>query len=204
MADHIFYYNDEEFVLPSGNEEEIIFSPGRCGTHVLKEVVNVQNFCHHDGQFVTSPNLNKTIDSKKIFVIIRRNFFKFTISHFARNTVGKVMLTWASNFNENKKIIDQINSLTITENDFLHELNTISTFLDIILGFNFLWKKEISLCYFEDLSSHFDKVKIMKNPYDTKDIVDNYDQAIDLGNKYQPIYDSLLQQVNLIFKLAQL
>jgi hypothetical protein len=94
--------------------------------------------------------------------------------------------------------------LTITVEEFEQEFNTVATFLDILIGCKLVWQKDISFYYLEDLSSHFNNLKIFKNPYTDTDIVKNYIEAVELGKEYQEWYDYLIKQTNSLFKSDQI
>ena len=93
--------------------------------------------------------------------------------------------------------------MDITEDEFVDRINSIAAFLDILLALHFLWKKEISLSYYEDLENYYDKIRVLKNPYTPKDLVKNYKDAVEFGVTYQVIYDQLFGLTNSVLKLAQ-
>jgi len=205
VADQIIFYNNQSFSLPSTKKHELIFSPGRCGTHVLREVINVRNFYHHHDSrhldhLVSSNTFTKLTETARLFAILRKNFFKFTISRFAISALGSVMLSQADTIEQNKKIIKQPTPGKISADVFENEFNVVATFLDNLIGLKLLWQKDIVLYYLEDLSSHFNNIKSLKNPYEAQDIVKNYNEAVEFGNKYQSWYNCLLERANLIFE----
>jgi hypothetical protein len=204
VADDIFFYDDRTFVLPSKQINKLIFSPGRCGTHVLKEITGVTDHFHHE-HGISKAAITKLTNTSKLFAILRKNFFKFVISMFAIKTTGKTMLSRSiSEFEKNKQIVKESSPLTITVEEFEQEFNTVATFLDILIGCKLVWQKDISFYYLEDLSSHFNNLKIFKNPYTDTDIVKNYIEAVELGKEYQEWYDYLIKQTNSLFKSDQI
>lgn len=200
VADDILFYDNYTFCLPSKQLNQLVFSTGRCGTHVLKEIIGVTDHYHHDQGII--PEL---INASKLFVILRKNFFNFVISRFAVKTVGKLMLSHSiDHFEKNKQIVKQSSPLDITVEEFEQEFNNVATFLDIVIGCKLVWQKDISLYYLENLASHFDNLKILKNPYVDTDIVKNHTEAVELGKEYQEWYNLLIGQTNSLFKLAQI
>jgi len=200
ITDDILFYDNRTFFLPSEQINQIVFSPGRCGTHVLKEIIGVTDHYHHEQWLV-----NEVINASRLFVILRKNFFKFVMSKFAIKATGKIMLSQSiDDFEKNKQIVEQSSPLTITVEEFDQEFNTVATFLDIVIGCKLVWQKDISLYYLENLSLHFDNLKILKNPYVDTDIVKNYTEAVELGKEYQEWYDLLIRQTNSLVKLAQI
>lgn len=199
VADQIMFYNNLPFTLNSNQQGEMIFSPGRCGSHVLQEIINVKDIYHHD-QSLTTEGFDILVNSNKLFSILRKNFFKTVISRFGITTLGQVMLSNKNNIEQNKNVVKQCTPVNIGEETFIAEFNTIATFLDQLLGFKILWNKDISLFYLEELSPHFNKLKILKNPYEASDIISNYEQALEFGEKYQKLYNLLLKIANLNIK----
>jgi len=193
VADDVFFYDNQPFVLPSAQINQLIFSPGRCGTHVLKEIVGVTEHQHHDHDQKNWEDLIlKLVNTSKLFAILRKNFLKFVISRFAIKTTGKVMLSQSiDEFEKNKQIVEQSSPLTITVEEFEQEFNTVATFLDILIGCKLVWQKDVAFYYLEDLLSHFNDLKILKNPYTDTDIVKNYTEAVELGTEYQEWYSIL-------------
>ena len=204
VADDVFFYGDRTFVLPSKQINRLVFSPGRCGTHVLKEITGVTDHCHND-QGPCTDLITKLSATAKLFAILRKNFFKFVISRMAVKTTGKTMLSRSiSELEKNKQIVKELSPITITVEDFEQQFHSVAAFLDILIACKLVWQKDISFYYLEDLSWHFNNLKIFKNPYTDTDIVENYIQAVELGNEYQEWYDLLIKQTNSHFKSAQI
>lgn len=203
IADEVIFYKHEPFLLPSTANGNIVFSPGRCGTHVLMEIANVPKYYHHNNNLLLGNRFNELVDSANLYSILRRDLFKFTVSKSVMIGMNRAMLTTVENLEQNKKIINEYNPIDVPEEMFINEIIGVANFLDILIGLQILWQKQISFCYLEDLSHHFSNLKILKNPYRTEDIVKNYVEAVNFGIKYQPLYDQLLKQANSIFKLAQ-
>ena len=139
----------------------------------------------------------------QIYSILRRDFFNFAVSQFTIKATGKTIITRADNLEENQKVIKQFDPVEITEDEFVERIESVAAFLDILLALHFIWGKNISYSYYEDLAEHYSKIKVLKNPYTPNDIVKNYNEALILGRQYQIIYDQLLGLANLIFELAQ-
>lgn len=199
VADDIFFYEDRVFLLPSRQIDKLVFSPGRCGTHVLKEITGVTDHCHHS-EGINKDLIAKLSNASTLFVILRKNFLKFIVSRFGAKTLGITMLSLNSKtFESNKQIVKDSAPLIITAEYFMKEFNTVATFLDILIGCKFLWQKDINFCYLEDLSHYFYNLKISKNPYTDTDIIQNYNQAVQLSKDYQEWYDLLLAKTNFLF-----
>ena len=203
VADEVLYYNHITIPSIGSPTDPIIFTPGRCGTHVLREVAQISEFVHHNGNLISDPRFAKITNSSKIFSILRRNFFNFTLSQYATKVIGQTLITTSENLEKNKQIVDRFSPVDITEDEFVDRINSIAAFLDILLALHFLWKKEISLSYYEDLENYYDKIRVLKNPYTPKDLVKNYKDAVEFGVTYQVIYDQLFGLTNSVLKLAQ-
>jgi hypothetical protein len=180
-------------------EPAIVFTPGRSGTHVLKDVTGVQHHLHHHNNLLTGNNFLKIINSKRVLSVLRKRFVDQVISDAISNRYG-IMLTTNDNVKKNQQYISTWKPFAVSELDYKHSLEKICHYADLLLGIRMFYHKQIEFSLFEDLRHHFDKTNHVKNPYRSQDIISNYSQAVEQCNQeYQLIYDQLINKLQCSF-----
>lgn len=194
IADQIIHF---DFVkLPSQETDcEIVFTPGRCGTHVIMDITGIKNFLHHNNDLITQPNFQTLVNAKKIVGILRRNFIDQAMSDFIAKCHG-VVLTTSINLAKTKKNIAQWNKNEFTYQDAIHSFEKIVSFADLLLGLEIVYNKKIEFSLLEDHRAHFLKIAHLKNPYHYPDLISNFDEAVNIcSGVFQPIYDKIIEKI---------
>jgi hypothetical protein len=180
-------------------EPAIVFTPGRSGTHVLKDVTGAHSYLHHDGDLLTGNNFLKVVNAKRVFSVLRKRFADQVFSDAISNRYG-VMVTTNNNVKKNQQYISTWEPFALSELNYKHSLEKICSYADLLLGIRMFYHKQIEFSLLEDLREHFDKIDHVKNPYRAQDIISNYSQAVEQCNQeYQPIYDQLINKLQCSF-----
>lgn len=180
---------------------KIVFTPGRCGTHILKDIAGVDKHLHHDQNVLQDPErLGLLVNSKKILAVLRRQLIDQVVSDAIGQRYG-MMVTDSNNYQKNQTSVYGWNTIEITEQDIRSTFKKIINYADILMGFHLFYNKKIQFSIMEDISKiHGGKIKHKKNPYHHSEMVDNYDQIVDRCEKrYQPIYDKIISRLSSMF-----
>lgn len=177
--------------------QPLVFTPGRCGTHVLLDITKSTSFIHHGGQLIDSPQRwQKLLRASKIFSILRRSFIDQVCSDAIASRYGPV-LTTESTLSLVQSSVQQWKCFRVTDEDIRSSLNKIRTYADVLLGLDVCFRKTIEFSFLEDLSHHYDKIQHRKNPYTHQNLIVNYDELeIKCLQIYQMMYDEITQRVS--------
>lgn len=180
-------------------EPDIVFTPGRSGTHALRDITGVSNFLHHHDDLLISDQFSTLVNAKKILGILRKNFIDQVVSDAIGLRYG-VMLTTKDNFENNQQQASAWHPITLSESDYEHTLNKICNYADLILGLKIFYNKKIEFSLLEELHAHFGKISHVKNPYSADQIISNYQEAVDIcQQEYQPIYNKIIAILQRMF-----
>jgi hypothetical protein len=180
-------------------EPAIVFTPGRSGTHVLRDITGIQNHLHHNNNFLKSTKFLKVVNSKRVLSVLRRQFVDQVVSDAIGKRYG-IILTTDRTINYNQQYVSTWEPFALFESDYNYSLEKICSYVDLLLGIKMFYHKQIEFSLLEDLHDHFDKIDHIKNPYQSQDIISNYSAAIDQCNqKYQPIYNLLIDKLQCSF-----
>lgn len=199
VADETVFLN-EISLMGTTTQPEIVFTPGRCGTHVVKQITKVKVFMHHNDQLLEdTERFQRLVDSKLIISVLRRKFVDFVAS----KVIGEnnfFMLTKKTDLDKNKKIVEQWKPLEITHDDIHRVFKDLISYTDLLIGLNLFYHKKIKFSCLESLDHWFDNIEYLKNPYTHKDLIANYDQVVDICTRiYQPVYDEILDKIQTQF-----
>ena len=192
LSDDLIFWNKPN--LPSiQTAPPVIFTTGRSGTHVLREVLNVENY-HHD-----SNRFQQLIDAEFIGAVARKSFLKYLLStEIARQ--HQLLLTTNDSLQTNQQLVKHWKSIHIGKDACDQLLTTFVNYVDLLLGLFYFYNKSVKFSFFEDLSDHYDSIKIIKNPYHAPDLCANYNAVAELcETTYQPIYENILKKLQLLF-----
>jgi hypothetical protein len=200
-ADQIIHIKESTNLLQGTSGTPIVFTPGRCGTHVLMDILKLPTFLHHTSSLLGTELFTNLINAKEIFSVLRKSF----INQVASDTIGnKIAFVLSTNINISQNVeIFKNKNLTITDQEINDSFDKLTSYADILIGLKILWNKKINFCYFEDLSSYFNSISFLKNPYDAKKIITNYNEIEDLILKnYQPAYQKMVNRIDQLFGLS--
>jgi len=182
--------------IASINKENIIFSPGRVGTHVLKDITGISKHVHHCDNFINSDRFNQVLLSKTIFSVYRKNFIDYVSSMEIANYLGTVMLTTKDNYQQNLDIVKSADPFELSIVTANNHLDSVLNFVDLLLLFKVQFSKQIIFTNLEQLVGSGKIKNVIKNPYVANKIITNYDYAKEsFVTTYQPIYDSAISQI---------
>jgi len=198
-ADHVIYYQTE-IKFESTSNKPIVFTPGRCGTHVLKSVTGIDKFMHHDHDVLFNSTFSELTSASTIFVVLRENYLKQCLGDSLMNYIGYAMISTVENWENNKAAAESIQPFVVAESEFVDSFDKLVNFLDVLYALKHFWQKEIAFTVFEFLKDHFDRIKTLKNPYSYEKIVANYDEVVAVNQtRYQPYYETLLAKLKADF-----
>jgi hypothetical protein len=173
-------------------EPAIVFTPGRSGTHVLRDITGVTNCLHNIDDLLMQDQFSTVVNAKKILGILRKRFIDQVVSGAVAERYG-IMLTTRNNFNENQARVSGWREITLSDSDYKNTLSSICNYADFLLGLKIFYNKKIEFSFLEDLHAHFDKISHVKNPYSAQQIISNYQKAVDTCQQdYQPIYNQII------------
>lgn len=192
----------DEWNIPK-DQEPVIFTPGRSGSHVLKGVVGIEPYFHHNDDLFNNENWATLSGSTQIYSILRRNFLSQVLSHHMTNLLGFRMRTLDFNLIENQTLIEKLQPAVI-ESDTLDEtLNFLISFVDYLLFVKMFVNPNIKFTFYEDLHPYYNKIPHKKNPYQAQDYASNIDAVKSIIKvQYDPIYQQALGQINRVVGLA--
>jgi hypothetical protein len=196
---------DSIVVEPPGNANlgDVIFTPSRSGSHVLKGVTRIDTYFHHDNDLLTNQNWQTVIHANQIYTVMRRDFLGQVLSHHMTNLIGFRMRTLDFNLEENQKIISNIQPGPMTADTLEETLNFLISFVDYLLFIKLFVNQNIKFTCYEDLHPHYHKIPHKKNPYQARDYVTNIEEIEPvIKKKYNPIYQHALGQIGRVVGLA--
>lgn len=192
IADQLIKWHDFAPIDIKNDQGHIIFTPGRSGTHILKSLLDV-NFLHHD-HLSKSLNFSKLMPYQYISSILRKCFHDYALS----DTIGEIygfVITTNDNLSDIQNTIESWQPIIFDESHARRCWEKMTTFLDILLGLKIVYNKKINFYLMEDLKPYYHQIPILKNPYDKKKLILNYDESLEICEKYQPQYDNLITKI---------
>jgi len=192
----------DELTVPK-NQEPVIFTPGRSGSHVLKGVTGIEPYFHHDSDLFNNKNWVTLSASKEIYSILRRSFLSQVLSHHMTDLLGFRMRTLDFNLTENQTLIKNLEAAAITPNTLTETLNFLISFVDYLLFVKMFVNPNVKFTCYEDLHPYYDKIPHKKNPYHARDYASNINVVEPIINiQYNPIYQHALGQIGRVVGLA--
>lgn len=183
---------DTVTIETSSDDGPIIFTPGRCGTHVVKDITGVEKFLHHDLDTIHKDVWKQISQSKKIVSVMRRHFVKQVFSDAIASRYG-IMITRSQDLKKSQETVDSWHMFEITNTDIIRSLKKLVTFADRLLGLHLFYNKPIEFSTLENLKDHYDQIDVKKNPYRYQDLISNYQWVVDTCDaRYQPFYDGIV------------
>lgn len=197
-ADQVVF--QQPLVLPClQTGPDIIFTPGRAGTHVLGGITGIHNFLHCDDDLLISNKFTKLINAKKIISLLRKRFIGQVCSDAIARTYG-TMVSTRQNINENCQITAKWKPIKLSTTDYQSTLEKICNHVDVLLGVKIVYNKHVEFSLLEDLQEHFDNLVFVKNPYRHQEIISNYSEATAVcEQEYQPVYDQIITTLQKVF-----
>lgn len=194
VADKIIFLNP--ISLPSlSSLDPVVFTPGRSGTHVVKDITGVNDHLHHNGNLLASPNFSRLVNSNRIISILRESFVDQAISDLISRRYG-FLLTTSENLERAKQQVNQWDKIEFKYQDAVDTLNKLLSYTDLLLGLRMFYNKQIEFSILENLHEYFDQIKHIKNPYHHGDMISNYEHAVELCDTlFQPMYDQILKKI---------
>ncbi len=178
---------------------DIIFTPGRSGTHVLKGITNVHNYLHHDDNLLISNKLTELVNAKKIISVLRKKFIDQVCSDAIGQKYG-IIVSNRHNIDKNCQITSKWKPIKLSTTNYQLTLEKICNYVDVLLGLKMLYNKHVEFSLLDNLQEHFDNIFFVKNPYRSQDIISNYSEAVDVcEQEYQPIYDQIITILQRVF-----
>lgn len=196
VTDETFFLNEIP-LMGTTTQPEIVFTPGRCGTHVVKEICQANEYMHHNGQLLEdTERFQRLTNAKLIISVLRRKFVDLVASQAIFKKNNFCMLTKKTNFDKNKAIVTQWKPLELTHDDIDQLFQNLIGYTDLLIGLNLFYHKKIQFSLLENLGHWFDTIEYIKNPYTHRDQIANYDQVVDICTRiYQPVYDQILDKI---------
>ena len=192
LADYEIYF--DHISLPSSNGNNTIFTPGRCGSHLMRDVVSCNKIVHHSNS-MCSPELQEVVNSGVVFTVLRKSFLDFFSSHVIGEKTGLKLVTDTTNINEHRELTNQM-SIRCNFADIQQAFSTITNFVDLLLSLKHYQNKDIRFCYYEDLSEFYSKARSTKVPYNKSKLIENYNEIEPIIQlDIQPLYSAILRRV---------
>lgn len=185
FADTIISYLPEiEATVP------IIFSPGRCGTHLLQSIL-FKDF--PDIKYIHHNSFQHELLNKKSFLIIRRNLRDFVLSMLISKKYD-TLVTYESNKIEAEQMISTWVPFAVTFDDVKNQIYCLLHFLDFALLLKKLGLVN-SFSYYEDLDLTKLTKPIFKNGYDKEKLIINIEEVnswISSFNNYDLMFKNVV------------
>ena len=199
FADKIIFQQPVEFDSLE-TEPDIVFTPGRSGTHALKDITGVHNMLHHTkGDLLAEDQFLRLVNAKKILSVVRKTFIDQVVSDAINQRYG-IMVTTKDNFDTNRQRVLEWSPITLSDADYKYTLTKFCNYADHILGLKIFYNKKIEFSFFEELHTHLDKITYIKNPYSARQIISNYQEAVDIcQQEYQPSYNKIIAILQRMF-----
>lgn len=194
---HEFLWWDQ-FSLTSVNDQPpIVFTPGRCGTHLLLNILNLRSdqYLHHTHNTINTEKFQKLTGASTIYAILRKNFLQQTLSDLVAKKTEQYMLTTASTLERNRNLLAQLAPIKFNTNDCISSFKKTQAYVDILLGLKYYYNKKIVFTFYEDLQHHYARTTYVKNPWNSETLVENYQLAQIQCNYYQKSYDHIINNV---------
>ena len=178
---------------------DVIFTPGRSGTHVLIGITGVHNFLHHNDNLIMSDMFTKLIDAKKIISVLRKKFIDQVCSDAIGQTYGLITSN-KHNIVKNQQLMSEWKPIKLSTTNYQFTLEKICSYADVLLGVKMFYNKHVEFSLLDNLQEHFDNIFFVKNPYRSQDIISNYSEAVAVCEQdYQPMYDQIITTLQRVF-----
>jgi uncharacterized protein YkvS len=197
-ADEIITWQNFKHELCVNKNHNVTFTCARTGTHILANIVKTfgENFMHHDNDIISSKRFDHLINSEKIYSVIRTEFYDLLASKAVGKQLGFAMVTTKNNYSKNVEICKKLSSRKIERAEADEFLNDFINFADLLLLAATVFNKKIMLTKFEFLSPYFNKLPVLKNPYNAKQLILNQDELTKMIYKiHDPIYQTVSNQL---------
>ena len=196
LCEEILFLDKPDLEFNKTTNENYIFSPGRCGSHLLmnqsSEFMSYKLY-HHNQDNKNTLQIEPLCYGKKIVSIVRKNIFDQISSSFVSEILGTTMITTNKNYLKNKKIVDNAKPQPMPKGKCIQIKYQMQHFFDWFYLLQLVLEKDIELHYFEDLDKNVGK--FLKNPYDKQILISNYaDAEAYVNNIIQPFYNKLLNK----------
>ena len=166
---------------------DIVFTPGRVGTHLLKDLSKVRRHVHHNDDILTSDRWKTLVHSSRIYTVARRNFLEYLLSDCVGQKYG-IMVTTKDTLQQHTAIVNTWEPFEISQAQCIEQLKTFISYVDFILCLKYLYNKPVYFSVYEDLSRNKTNTYV-KNPYNSKYLCSNLEQVLAWCEQiYQPIY----------------
>lgn len=195
VADEIIFLDDIDQSSALTAQDTIVLSPGRCGTHLLKDLLEIETHLHHNDDILTSPRFQTILSQRMIYSIMRKNFHEQAVSDAIARDKGGMMLTYPWTLDLMKTKVKTWSNITFTEEDALNTWLKMTSFADLLLGIRILYNKSIKFYFMENFQPYFNQTDVIKNPYNKKNLISNYQQSVDICKKYQPLYEQCINNI---------
>ena len=194
LSDSVMFYNS--LPVPSSDSvSPIVFTPGRSGTHVLADIINVREIMHHGDVMFAKDSVNTLINASIIYSTLRESFHSQVMSDVIANRYG-VMLTTSANIEHNKRTVLSWTPVNVSDEDIYNSFKKIVSYADILLGMKSIFNKNIKFSIFEHLLQNYSNANFVKNPYLYEDVIANYGEVVSkCSDSYQPVYQKILNRI---------
>jgi hypothetical protein len=202
-SDQVIHFKESINFSADTSAKPIVFTPGRCGTHVLTSIVNIPDYYHHTVLFQSGTEIFDILtSSKEIFAVLRKSFANQVTSDAIALKIKLIVVAKGNTKEETqhrlseKAEIFKNKNFILTEQDIQHSFDKIASYADMLISLKMLWNKKIKFCYYEDQSDYFDSIKYVKNPYDANTIITNFKEinAV-VSEEYQPAYQRIMDRI---------
>ena len=178
---------------------DIIFTPGRSGTHVLRGITEVHDYLHHNDNLLLSDRFTTLIDTKKIISVLRKRFIDQVCSDAIGRTYG-IVVSNKHNIVKNQQLTSKWKPIKLSTTDYQLTLEKICSYVDVLLDLKMFYNKHVEFSLLDNLQEHFDNIFFVKNPYRSQDIISNYSEAVAVcEQEYQPIYNQIITTLQRVF-----
>lgn len=178
---------------------DIIFTPGRSGTHVLRSITNVHNYLHHNNNLLISNKFPELVNARKIISVLRKKFIDQVCSDAIGLKYG-IQVSNRHNIDKNRQITSKWKPIKLSTDDYQSTLEKICSYADLLLGVKMFYNKHVEFSLLDNLQEHFDNIFFVKNPYRSQDIISNYSEAVAVcEQEYQQIYNQIITTLLRVF-----
>jgi len=195
-CDQFLFYKWDFSPALDQSDEKIVFTPGRSGTHVLMDVLQIRDFIHHNDNLISnrSNEFNRLLKAKTVFSVLRKELLPQVLSSAIGIKFG-IFSTTEENFKEVRDFFIG-KTMEIDNTELSTIFNMIAHFVDILLNLRLVWGKDIHFYYLDELTDYFDQITTKKNPYCAETMTTNFDEVKEeVEINLQPIYTGMLNLI---------
>ncbi len=203
MLQHLWAADEVQFTAPyvpmtSIELPSVAYTVPRTGTHVAKEVHNVDSFVHVGlWHTVKEPLLIRLLQSRSVVGVARKTLADMVCSKEINKVTPGVMLTTTHNYSvqRNIEIVKSLKPIAVDLERVVDYLVEMANYYSQLLALKIMFGKHVSFSLLDDLAVKKDLV-MTKNPYRYEELIVNYNEVVDLVNReYQPAYAYMTNQV---------